>query len=68
MDGWMDRYIDVGLLGVKRIVFTYKSKTKNQMCITKKNHQSVKNCQTTLIVVTLRWRIFSQDTCMGQIV
>ena len=29
-------------------------------------HQNVVNCQNTLTVFTLKWRISLQDECMGQ--
>ena len=29
-------------------------------------HQNVANCQSTLTVLTQRWRIFPQDIWMGQ--
>ena len=30
-------------------------------------HQNVANCQNTLTVLTLRWRIFLQGVCLGQV-
>ena len=50
--------------------FHHISSSKNTFpCLSKiiARHQNVTNCQNTLIMHTLRWRIFLQNVWMGQI-